>query len=286
MSTLESWLDLAQIRDDDQRVAAWAHYEMTNQSVFDVYYSAWGDPARRAQAAVSAPTLIGPIQSAEVRARNLLAQAVDDFREHGLLTGELHVVLLVGGHSSNGWVAEHEGQRTLFLALEYLGSPPFDDLLVVHELSHVTQAQLSPAARHRTNPAALAVMLEGAATATARALRPDHSDSAYLWMDEWHVEWLDDCDASRSTIARLLMENLDTPDHADAVAPLLRNRGGEGVPPRSGYWVGDLIARELRRDGYDLKDLLSVGTVEAHHRVRDWAFTHRSTHAPRRPPRK
>jgi len=50
----------------------------------------------------------------------------------------------------NGWVAEHTGQRTLFLALEFLGHPPHDDLLVVHELTHVAQAQLSVATRAQT----------------------------------------------------------------------------------------------------------------------------------------
>ncbi len=277
MSTVGAWQELAKIPDDAARVAAWVtSYEASTPSIFDLYYSAWGDPARRSQAALQAPTMRRQIQTAEDRARHLISKAERDFRKRGLLAGELHAVLLVGGHSSNGWVAEHQGRRTLFLALEYLGSPPYDDLLVVHELSHVAQSQLSPATGKRTYPASLAVLVEGAATATTRALRPGHTDSAYLWMDEAHADWLANCNASASAIAALILEHPDAPDHADAVAPLLRNRVVSGIPPRSGYWVGDLIARGMLKEGYDLKNLLSVGTREARHRVLAWASRHRA----------
>jgi hypothetical protein len=274
VSAVGAWHELAETPDADDRVAAWTtSYEARFPSVFDVYYSAWGTRARRREAAMQAPDLKDQIMAAEDRACHLLEQAENDFHERGLLQGELHAVLMVGGHTSNGWVAEHNGRRSLFLALEYLSTPPYDDLLVVHEITHVVQTQLSPATGARTYDSSLAVMVEGAATATSRALRPGHTDSAYLWMDAHHEAWLDDCNANAAAIAALLLQHADTPDDDEAVAPLFRNRTTPGIPARSGYWVGELIARRMLQDGYGLHDLLSMGPAEARDRVLAWVTT-------------
>ncbi len=218
----------------------------------------------------------------------LLRQAEDDFRDRGLLCeDDLPAVLLVGGHTSNGWVAEHAGQRTLFLALEFLGHPPHDDLLVVHELTHVAQAQLSVATRAQTYPASLAVVVEGVATATTRVVRPGLADSAYLWMDEGHHQWVDRCRSSARKIATMLLEHLDTPNDADAVAPLFRNVTDQHVPARSAYcqhvparsayWAGDQIAQDMLQQGYALRDLLSIAEDDARTRVATWAAAHLRT---------
>jgi hypothetical protein len=274
VSTVGAWQELAEIPDADDRVAAWTtSYEARFPSVFEVYYSAWGAPSRRREAALQAPTLKDQITAAEDRACHLLDQAENDFRERGLLQGELRAVLMVGGHTSNGWVAEHNGHRSLFLALEYLGTAPYDDLLVVHEITHVVQSQLSPSTGARKYGSSLAVMVEGAATATSRALRPGHTDSAYLWMDGHHEAWLDECNANAAAIASLLLRHADTPDDDEEVAPLFRNRATPGIPARSGYWVGELIARGMLQDGYGLHDLLSLGPAEARDRVLAWART-------------
>lgn len=274
VSTVGAWQELAEIPDADDRVAAWTtSYEARFPSVFEVYYSAWGAPSRRREAALQAPTLKDQITAAEDRACHLLDQAENDFRERGLLQGELRAVLMVGGHTSNGWVAEHNGHRSLFLALEYLGTAPYDDLLVVHEITNVVQSQLSPSTGARKYGSSLAVMVEGAATATSRALRPGHTDSAYLWMDGHHEAWLDECNANAAAIASLLLRHADTPDDDEEVAPLFRNRATPGIPARSGYWVGELIARGMLQDGYGLHDLLSLGPAEARDRVLAWART-------------
>lgn len=275
VSTVPAFQELAKIDSAEDRITGWVtSYEERFPSVFEVYYSAWGNHERRRDAAVQAPTLLERIVAAERRAHHLVGQAEGDFRARGLLAGdELHVVLLVGGHTSNGWVAEHHGRHTLFLALELLGEPPYDDLLVVHELTHLAQTQLSAATRSHTYPASLAVLVEGAATATSRALRPGYTDSAYLWMDEAHHDWLRECESNARQIASLLIEHADLLDDHDAVAPLLRNRSAPGIPARSGYWAGDLIARAMLHDGYNLRDLLSVEKDEAIDRVLAWATT-------------
>ena len=277
ISTVEAWQEMAELTNADDRAVAWVRtYEARFPSVFEVYYSAWGSPVKRADAALQAPRLVAQVLAAEARARHILAQAEIDFRRGGLLHGELSVVLLVGAHTSNGWVADHQGKRSLFLALEYLGTPPYDDVLVVHELSHVVQAQLSPATAAPTYASSLAAMVEGAATATSRLLCPGHTDSAYLWMDDDHQDWLDECITSAPAIASLLLRHADTPDDDEAVAPLFRNREGGGIPARAGYWAGDQIAREMLKDGADLRELLSMEPDAAHARVRDWATATRS----------
>lgn len=279
LTTANAWQRLARISDAEGRVTAWTReYEAGFPTVFDVYYSAWGDRGRRRDAALRAPELTQRIRAAESRARVLLREAEDDFRDRGLLCeDDLHAVLLVGGHTSNGWVAEHAGQRTLFLALEFLGHPPHDDLLVVHELTHVAQAQLSVATRAQTYPASLAVVVEGVATATTRVVRPGLTDSAYLWMDEGHHQWVDRCRASAPKIATMLLEHLDTPDDADAVAPLFRNVTDQHVPARSAYWAGDQIAQDMLQQGYALRDLLSIAEDDARTWVATWAAAHLRT---------
>ena len=66
MSTVDAWQRLAQISDPGDRVTAWTHeYEAGFPSVFDVYDSAWGDTARRPDAALAAPECVGRIRAAE-----------------------------------------------------------------------------------------------------------------------------------------------------------------------------------------------------------------------------
>lgn len=55
-----------------------------------------------------------------------------------LCRDELDAVFLVGNHTANGWVAEFHGRPSLFVALELLGAPPYDGILVSHEAQHVT----------------------------------------------------------------------------------------------------------------------------------------------------
>ena len=276
VSTVPAWLALTEIADADQRASAWTEvYEAAHPSVFEVYYSAWGDPDRRTEAAAQAPSLVAQVQAAEARAVELITRAERDFRARGLLTDdELHAVLLVGGRTSNGWVADLDGHSTLFLALEFLGRPPFDDLLVGHELAHVAQGQLSPATRARTYPTFLATLVEGAATATSRALSPGLSDSAYLWTDDKHAGWVDECRTRVHDIAALLRAHLDTPDDAPEVAPPLRNRTDGLIPPRAGYWVGDQIAGSCLDDGNSLRDLLAIDPGQARALVSAWVAAH------------
>ncbi len=55
LTTANAWQRLAQISDAEGRVTAWTReYEAGFPTVFDVYYSAWGDRGRRRDAALRA----------------------------------------------------------------------------------------------------------------------------------------------------------------------------------------------------------------------------------------
>ena len=66
--------------------------------------------------------------------------------------------------------------------------------------------------------------------ATTRRLRPGLSASAYLWMDEEHHDWVNQCQSSAPGTASMVLEHLDAPDDAEVVAVPLRNRPGGAIP--------------------------------------------------------
>ena len=144
LSTVSAYVALAAIRDDAARERAWAdQYEATWPDVFATYYSSWGDRGRRAEASAAVLDLVATIQRREQRAVQLVTDADDRLRQAGLMDGaEMDVVLLVGGRTSNGWVTTFRGRPTLFLALEFLAEPPYDEILVTHESLHVAHHRL------------------------------------------------------------------------------------------------------------------------------------------------
>ena len=74
VSTVSAWQALSIVSDPAERIAAWTdEYEAAFPSVFDAYYSAWGDPSRRDAAALEAPGIVDRVLAAEVRATELLA---------------------------------------------------------------------------------------------------------------------------------------------------------------------------------------------------------------------
>jgi hypothetical protein len=129
---------LARIADHARRLEAWAAgYEAAFSDVFDVYYRSYSDPRRRIGAVANVARLSPLMRERKARAEALARQAEQEFTAQGLLLDELDVVFLVGNHTANGWVAEFYGRPALFVALELLGAPPYDGILVSHEALHV-----------------------------------------------------------------------------------------------------------------------------------------------------
>jgi len=96
------------------------NYEAAHEAIFKSYYSNWGNPERRSWAADHVGALAPTIREREARAADTVDRAGQDLAELGVLD-DIHIptVLMVGGHTSNGWVTI-ESQPALYIALECL----------------------------------------------------------------------------------------------------------------------------------------------------------------------
>jgi len=244
-TTVPDYLALAAIDDDGRRATAWNDaYEAAHPSVFATYHRHWGRHERCLAAVADVPQQARTLPVVEARARRLAEHAERSFRAEGMIDDELDVVLMVGGHTSNGWVTDLDGRDTMFLALEFLGDPPYDGVLVSHEAFHV--AHLRHGAGSWPEDGAASLFQEGLAVAVSRALHPGLPDSAYLWNDDDHEEWVDDCAAVAPELAARTLGLLDAPyDAPDVKALFTADHSMPGLPVRAGYWLGDVALRSL-----------------------------------------
>lgn len=246
-STVEDYLALSRIADAESRDEAWQRdYEAANAEIFEVYYRAWSKPSHRADGVAQVPVLAPSVRGLEERAIALAHRVEQEFKDQGLLE-ELDLVLLVGNHTSNGWVAEVGGRHCLFLALEYLGDPPFDGVLVSHEAFHV--AHIHRGAAGWPEDIGSSLVQEGLATAVSRTLNPGLRESSYLWFDDEHGSWVEECSGLRRTIAALVLEHLNMPADASHVRGLFGSSSQtQSLPSRCGYWLGDQLAQRWLAD--------------------------------------
>lgn len=255
-STVPDYLALAVITDEAAREAAWAEqYEAAHPDVFETYHRSWGRHARCLAASHDVPRLAPQMSAIEERAVALAEETEHFFTAEGLIDDDLDVVLLVGGHTSNGWVSDRNGRATLFLALEFLGDPPYDAVLLAHEAFHVAHA------RHGSGEwpedCCSDLFQEGLAVAASRGLHPGLPDSAYLRFDDDHAAWVAACAAAEGSIAARARAELHTSDEEPRVRSLFTVQDDETeLPPRAGYWLGDRTLRDLMA-GHSLRDLLA-----------------------------
>jgi hypothetical protein len=244
VSTVAAFQELAEI-SPDKREQAWVErYEAAYPSLFASYYSSWGDTHARAAAAARAPALAPLLAERETRARWLVEQTAGVLRAEGLLDNEdLAAVFLVGVGSSDGWVASWLEAPALFLALERLPEPPFDEVLVAHELIHLAHERRRPVPW----PATVGTRLfaEGLASALSRRLVPGLALDAYLWVDDAHRDWLSECQRRSGQLCAGLLRDLELEEeHGQryfSASPQL----AEGLPVRGGYWAGMLAVQRL-----------------------------------------
>lgn len=255
-STVDAYLGLASIHDDNRRRSAWTDsYEAAHRGIFETYYQGWGQRERSLAASADVPLLAPFVRDVEVRARSLVAHTERAFRATGLLHDDLDVVLMVGGHTSNGWVTELDGREVMFLALEFMGAPPYDGVLVSHEALHVAHDRLG--AGDWPEDCTASLFQEGIATAVSRELHPGLSDSAYFWQDGDHAEWVAACRRSAMPVTTRALSELDTPYDDPLVRGLFTYQDGEhDFPPRAGYWLGDLLLRRLL-DQHQARELIT-----------------------------
>jgi len=245
-----------------ERERAWVEqYEAAYPEVFEVYYRGYGDPEGRSESAARVERLAGDLADREQRLRLMLHRAEAAFVAAGLLSAgdELPVVLMVGTAGSDAWVDVFRGVPTLFVALEMVSGPTTDELLLTHELVHVAHYRRQVLALasdpHLREQVGFRVWAEGLAVTGTRMLMPGRAETAYFSVDS--DEWFDNCRARLPLLARTIRDHLSDVDAA-LVHTLCGVSTGQPWPSRAGYWVGDLIARELVGSGFDLNSLLDL----------------------------
>lgn len=260
-STVAEYLKLARIEDHASRLQAWTtDYEAAHRDVFDVYYRSYSDQRRRNGAVADVPRISLLVQEREARAEALARQAEQEFRAQGLLD-EINVVLLVGNHTANGWIEEFHGRPTMFVALEMLGTPPYDGMLFSHEAVHL--AHMRHDAANWPDDVGSHLIQEGIATAASRDLHPGLSDGDYLWNDDQHDSWVRECRQAERALAEVVLDEIATPAEAVHVKGLFAPDCQAGtLPSRSGYWLGDLLAQHWLSQ-HDLRDVLRWNFTEA-----------------------
>jgi len=260
-NTVAEYQALARIEDQADRLAAWTTgYEAAHRDVFDIYYRSYSDPRRRAAASADVTRISPLVREREARAEALARETEQDFRARGLLD-ELDVVLLVGNHTANGWIAEFHGRQALFVALELLGNPPYDGIVISHEAMHL--AHLHHGAASWPDDVGACLIQEGVATAASRQLHPGLSDSGYLWTDDQHDPWVRECRGAERALITVVLGEMATPAEAPHIRGLFApDCQASGLPPRSGYWLADLLAQRWLSQ-HSLRDVLAWDHAEA-----------------------
>jgi hypothetical protein len=257
VSTVPAYQRLVGVGPSADPASTWIErYESRHQEVFTSYYSAWGDPGARIAAAAGVAALAPRLAEREGRARRLLADTAGRLQARGLLEeSDVDAVLLVGVGSSDGWVASLNEAPTLFLALELLPDPPFDAILVAHEMTHLAHERRHPP--HWPETVGTRLFAEGLAVAVSRRVVPGHSPVDYLWWDGRHQDWLAECAERKDEIAAALLADLDLEESLGEQYFSARSAVAAGWPVRCGYWCGllavdDLLGTWAEADLFDL----------------------------------
>ncbi|MGW5667724.1 hypothetical protein [Micromonospora sp. NPDC003776] len=158
-------------------------------------------------------------------------------------------VVLVGLHRANGWADALDGRYALFLAVEELGPPGDDRLLVLHEAAHVVHDRLAGIRDWPDHGVANGLLTEGLATQVSAELDAGRPDEDYLWFGRpGQRSWLDECRRRWPEIVHRITADLDATDPAHHAAYfLMRDSPLAGdLPKRCGYLVGLAAVRRLR----------------------------------------
>lgn len=240
--------------DGAGRRALWQRYVDKNQDVFDVYFARAVPIGDELDDLLN--RLLQQVDHLQRRARAASDGAADALTAAVRLMGatqdavDVQAVVMVGLFRANGWVDQLAGRDELFIAVEQL--PDVDRhgrLLLVHEAAHVVHSRVRQGSAWSDYGVSEALLAEGLATQVSAEAVPDLSDAEYLWFDDDHQGWLDECSRQRSVIAARLAQDLEAYD-LDTYAVYFMTRESarrEELPRRCGYFIGLQVARQLRR---------------------------------------
>jgi hypothetical protein len=177
------------------------------------------------------------------------------------------IYFLVSLGAFDGGVRTVNGQPALLFGVDVIARihPP-DELgaLIDHELFHMYHRQITGVVGARGDPLYLALWEEGLATYVSGALNPSVSESAILGRPE---DLAEQTKPLLPQIARELLENMDSTSPDLYQAFFLSGGPRKDLPPRSGYYVGFLICREIGQS-HNLQQLAQMNGESLHSTVR------------------
>jgi hypothetical protein len=167
------------------------------------------------------------------------------------------IYFLVSLGAFDGGVRTVGGQPALLFGVDVTARihPPDErGAFFDHELFHMYHRQITGVGGGRGDPLYRALWEEGLATYVSGALNPRVSESAILGRPE---DLAERAEPLLPQIARELLQNMDSTSPDLYQAFFLGNSPRKDLPPRSGYYVGFLIARELGQS-HSLQQLAQI----------------------------
>jgi hypothetical protein len=177
------------------------------------------------------------------------------------------IYFLVSLGAFDGGVRTVRGQPALLFGVDVIARIHLPDelgALIDHELFHMYHRQITGVAGARGDPLYLALWEEGLATYVSGALNPSVSESAILGRPE---DLAERTKPLLPLIARELLENMDSTSPDLYQAFFLLGGPRKDLPPRSGYYVGFLVSREIGQS-HNLQQLAQMNGESLHSTIR------------------
>jgi hypothetical protein len=160
--------------------------------------------------------------------------------------GDIYFMHSLGGF--DGGTRRIDGRTALMFGLDMIayvyGTEADPAPFFHHELFHVYHAQFSAGAESEADTVVHALWREGLATFVAQALNPKASGVSIFGLPATMPARVQ---ADLPRVAQALRTRLDSRDEDDYRRFFLGNQDRDGMPARSGYYIGYLVARELAK---------------------------------------
>lgn len=163
---------------------------------------------------------------------------------------DLAMVFFVGAFDGNAFAAPYGNGRSAVCFPIENGE---DDIVIVHELTHLVHGKLIGSELGWSRSVAALVFQEGLATQMSRHLIPGHPDEAYLKSEGG---WLQSCCEDSSNILRGIRPYL-AERSAEAMLRFTMGKGTTGRV-REGYFAGWRLIGDMLADGRSFADIARI----------------------------